>query len=337
MKMHTTITTIALGIFLTGLSSGASLLEKRAVLEGAKQEAEAAAATDPGNTDLVAVAADKVKALTAFDDNQVEKFGPGWLKRWQESKYQNPDDEATDIYINDGPIKIGIPTISGAKRKELLAYIATKPVLETEDLDTVFLFRQHNAELVDRIEEFAALLPSQGVRDADYFALKHLGLGGRPGRRLVEVWGQHMSIEDWFDLLSADAAIAPATYAAARVHLIAQVALRLIDKRKAAGQSIEGTEFDAAFAPVLAAFEAPKFDGLTSAVDALGINLAIPIRDYSNQEKIADSVQNATAQRTKFTTVWGTQSPYQNGLGSVMFVKGKDAYTAWRSSLLADK
>jgi hypothetical protein len=336
MKMHTTIIAIVLGILLTGFSE-ASLLQTRAKLDGAKQEAEVAATAAPANAELVAVAADKAQALANFDAAQAAKFGANWINRWQNSSHDNPDDEAVDIYINNGPFIIGLPSISPAKKRELLAHIAAKPVLVSEDLATVMLFRQHNAELTDRIEEFAALLPSNGIRDVDYFSLKHLGLAGRVGSAFGPEWHKFMSTADWFDLASANASFPPDVFVAMRDHLLAQSARLLIENRKAAGQSIEGPEFDAVIAPVVTALDAPKFDGLAAAVSTLGIGLAIPSPDYAGQEAVANDVASAAASKTKFTTAWGAQVPYQNGLGSVMFVKGKAAYTAWRDSLLANQ
>jgi hypothetical protein len=144
-----------------------------------------------------------------------------------------------------------------------------------------------------------------------------------------------MGTSDWFDLVAADAPFPPDVYVAMRDHLLAHSARLLIDKRKAAGQPVEGPEFDAAIAPVVTALDAPKFDGLAAAVTSLGIDLTIPAPDYTAQEAVAATVESSAANRTKFTTAWGTQVQYQDGLGSVMFVKGKDAYTAWRDGLLA--
>jgi hypothetical protein len=337
MKMHPTITAIALGILLTGLSE-ASLLQARAKREGAKQEAEAAAAAAPENTELAAVAEDKARALDKFDAIQTAKFGKNWINRWQQSNHDNPDDEAVDIYINDGPIAImGLPGVSPGKKKELLAHIAAKPVLVSEDLSTVMFSRQHNAEIADRIEEFAALLPSNGVRDVDYFRLKHLGMAGHPGVASSKGWHRFMSTADWFDLASANAAFSSDLFVSMRDHLLAQSARLLVEKRKTAGQTVEGPEFDAAIAPVIAALDAPKFDGLAAAVGKLGINLTIPAPDYTAQVAVANAVESAAANKTKFTTAWGVQVPYRSGLGSVMFVKGKAAYAGWRDSLLANQ
>ena len=88
---------------------------------------------------------------------------------------------------------------------------------------------------------------------------------------------------------------------------------------------------------MLAALKAPKFDGLAAAVTALGLDLTIPAPDYTAQEAVAAAVESAAANKTKFATAWGAQVPYQEGLGSVMFVKGEAAYKAWRDGLLATR
>ena len=335
MKLQSTIITVCLVLLLTRHSPGAPILAQRAKLEGARQETESAAAATPANAELAAVAADKVQALAGFDAAQAAKFGPSWLTRWQNSKHENPDDEAVEIYINERPY-LGVPVgISGAGRKQLVAHLAAKPVLVAEDVEAVMIARVHDAALASRIEEFAALLPSRGIRDTGYFRLKHLGLLGRKGNGFS--WTQHMTTEDWFDLAAADAPFLPVVFTAMRDHLLAHAARLLIDKRKAAGQPVEGPEFEAAIAPVVAALGAPKFGGLASVVADLGLDLEIPPMDHTAQEKVAAAAESAAAGKTKFTTAWGAQLPHQDGLGSVMFVKGEAAYTAWRDGLLQNR
>jgi len=334
-KLLTIGLAIAAGIFAP--CHGASLLENRAKLEGAKVEAETAAAADPANTELADIAADKAQAIADFDAVQEGRFGANWLTRWQNSAYDNEDDEAIDIYIAGNPFDwfpgMNLGTLSIAKRKELATHLASKTPLEIEDINTVLWLDIYNPDLADRLEEFAVLLPSQGAHDAYYFAFKHLGVMGREGRG--PAWMQHMTTAEWFELAAADAPFQPEVFTAMRDHLLVTAAKLLIDKRKAAGQPVEGPEFDAAFAPLLAALKAPKFAGLAAAVTALGLDMTIPASDYTAQEAVATLVENAAANRTKFATAWGAQVPYQSGLGSVMFVKGEASYNAWRAGLLA--
>ena len=163
-----------------------------------------------------------MQALADFDAVQEARFGAGWLTRWQNSAYDNEDDEAIDIYIAGNPFDwfpgICLGSISVAKRKELAAHLATKTPLQAEDINTVLWMDIYNPDLADRIEEFAVLLPSQGAHDANYFAFKHLGLMGRPGRGLA--WTQHMTTAEWFELAAADAPFQPEVFAAMRDHLL---------------------------------------------------------------------------------------------------------------------
>ena len=78
--------------------------------------------------------------------------------------------------------------------------------------------------------------------------------------------------------------------------------------------------------------KAPEFDGLAVAVTSLGLDLTIPAPDYTAQEAVAAAVESAAANKTKFVAPWGEQLPYQEGLGSVMFVMGEAAYKAWRAA-----
>jgi hypothetical protein len=335
MKLTTLIAAVAIAAAILTTHANAGLLEARAKLEGAKSGAESAVAAAPGDADLTRIAADKAQALAAFDAAATARFGQGWLARWQNSKYAKPDDEAVDIYIAGTAHDWKHTNLAGAsvpKRVELAAYLATKSPLQTEDINTVLGMDIHNPDVAARIDEFATLLPSKGARDAQYFAFKHLGVMGRPGNGLA--WTQHMTTAEWFELAAADAHFEPRVFTAMRDHLLATAAKLLIDKRRAAGQPVEGPEFDAAFAPVLAALKAPKFDGLAASVASLGLDLVVPAADYKAQEAVAAAVAGAAALKATFATSWGEQVSYQHGLGSVMFVMGESAYQVWREDLL---
>lgn len=266
MKMHTTITAMILALALPG---SASLLDSRAKLEGAKQEAEAAAVADPANAELAAVVADKTQTLTTFDATQADKFGPDWLTRWQDSEYGNPDDEAADIYIG-GKLFTGLPKLSTLKRQELLGHIAAKPLIVEEDTAAVEDIGAFHPAVEDRLDELAVHLTSAGIRGEEYFAFKHLEVLNKSDNGIgPRGFKHHMTTSEWFDLASANAHFSVDTFVAMRNHLLAHSARLLIDKRKAAGQSVEGPEFDAAIAPVVTALDAPKFDGLAEAVTSL--------------------------------------------------------------------
>lgn len=338
MKTSKVITIIAIASALLAPLSNANLLVTRSKLEAAKAESQTALAAKPDDPALVAASALSEKRLNDFDAGAISKFGENWIERWQNSKYPNPDDEAADLYISGKVFSLpGLhrPSISPIKQREILEHIAVKPTLVSEDLAFVTFSKFYNKDVAARLEDFAALLPSKGIRGEDYFILKHITLlkkntNGMESKGFV----LHMNLVEWFELASAKAHFSPHTFNAMRNAIIATTARLLIDKRRAAGLTVEGPEFDAAFAPVLAAIKAPKFTGLAEAVAALDIGITIPTLDFSAQEATANEVADAATRNATFMTAWDTPLGFQSGLGSVMFVMGESAYREWREALL---
>jgi hypothetical protein len=338
MKTSKTIAILALATALLSPLSHANLLAVRAKLETAKSQAEAAATANPTDEALVKAAETKAQALTTFDTGASEKFGSDWAERWQNSDYANPDDEAADIYISG---KVFVPSahphvqISGAKQREILAHIAAKPELVREDLAFVQSTSFYSPEVAARIDGLAAFLPSRGIRGEEYFGLKHITLLKKPNNGIGNrAFTRHMTLAEWFDLASSEAHFSPDTFNAMRNAIIATTARLLIDKRRAEGLPVEGEEFNAAFAPVLDAIKAPKFNGLEAAVSALGINFVIPTPDFSAQVATAELVAEAATRNATFLSAWDSATKFQDGLGSVMFVMGEAAYREWREALL---
>lgn len=336
MKTSTLLTiglVLAAGIIAPLFGTPPNLLERRVALVTAKTTADAEAAAAPADTDLAAVAASRGQDLTAFDTGNATLFGADWMTRWQNSSHENPDDEAIDIYIGGTGFPWGgFHCCSRAKQLELLNHIAAKPSVTATDLLAVKASSITNPAIVSRLEDFAAHLPSGGVHNEEYYTFKHIELFKKPGNRPAFI--KHMTTAEWFDLASANAHFSTPTFAAMRNHLLAHTSRLLIAKRRAAGQTVEGPEFDAALAPVVDALKTPKFNGLAAAVTALGIDLTIPSPDYTAQDAVAAAVEFAANNQTTFNTAWGTAVPYPDGLGSVMFIKGEAAYTAWRNMLI---
>lgn len=146
-----------------------------------------------------------------------------------------------------------------------------------------------------------------------------------------------MKVTEWIDLAMQPAHISPATFTAGRDKVMLKIAQLLIEKRQGQGLPTEGEEFDAAFAPILAALKAPKFTGLREIVAGLELPITIPDElDWSAQEAIAATVQEAAERNGTFITSWGEQVRYERGLGSVMFVMGEAAYETWRLATIAN-
>lgn len=338
MNTSKSIVIIALATAIFTPLSHANLLAEQAKLEKAKSQAQATADAKPTSEALAKAAEQKNHVLTDFNTRAADKFGTDWLERWQNSTYANPDDEAADIYISGKVFSPAAPAavrLSVAKQREVLAHITAKQKLVNEDLAFVRAISIYNPDVAARLDEFAVLLPSRGIRGEEYFGFKHLSLLKKPnGGSGVAAFSRHMTIAEWFDLASSKAHFSPATFHGMRDAIIATTARLLIDKRRAANLPVEGPEFDAAFAPVLDAVKAPKFKGLAEAVNSLGINLAIPTPDFLDQESAAEVVADAASRNATFLSAWDTPHGFQEGLGSVMFIKGESAYRDWRESLL---
>lgn len=338
MKTSKTIAIIALATALLSPLSHANLLAGRAKLETAKSQAEAAATANPDDEKLAKTAESKANALTTFDTGASDKFGSDWIERWQNSDYANPDDEAGDIYISGQAFDTGSPAavkLSAAKQREVLVHIAAKPELVKADLAFVRAVSIYNPEVAARLDEFATLLSSRGIRGEEYFNFKHMAVLKKPHSYPINLaFHRHMTIVEWFDLASAEAHFTPHSFNAMRNAIIATTARLLIDQRRAADLPVEGPEFDTAFAPVLNAIKAPKFEGLAAAVESLGLDLVIPTPDFAAQQEVADAVADAATRNSNFWSAWDTQHSFQDGLGSVMFIMGEAAYSEWREALL---
>jgi hypothetical protein len=146
-----------------------------------------------------------------------------------------------------------------------------------------------------------------------------------------------MKVTEWIDLAMQPAHVSPATFTAGRDKVMLKLARLLIEKRQSQGLPTEGAEFDAAFAPILAALKEPKFAGLREIVASLELPITLPNDlDWSAQEAVAATVQEAAERNGNFLTSWGESVSYAQGLGSVMFVKGEAAYEAWRLATIAN-
>lgn len=313
------------------------LLAREAAVVPVQAEYDAAVAS---NT-LTPALTQKLASIKYFAvDRYTPVLGDGWRARWQASKLADPDDELVAMYkvapLNfrvpgwPGPHMIGRVSLAG--RLELLDFIAAKPTLTTMDLDVISFINIYRPAIADRMADIAALLPSGGIRGEEYYAFRNKHVLVRPG-----AWLASMKVSEWIDLAMQPAHVSPSTFTAGRDKVMLKLARLMIEKRQAQGLPTEGAEFDAAFAPVVAALKAPKFAGLREIVSGLGLPIELPTElDWSAQEAVAAVVQDAAERNGTFLTSWGATVPYSEGLGSVMFVKGETAYEAWRQATIAN-
>jgi hypothetical protein len=350
MKMKT-LTAIAITLIgaLHAVAAPPTLLDrvkdreaKLAAAQAALTEAQAAAAaTDPPGAVSPKLVSAVQYAQGEAQDHVAKLIGPDWREAWETSTLPDPDDILADRYMRKpfdlrpiwkdhaSPI---IQSISPLKRAELLDHIAAKPTLSPEDIEVIRYAKIHRPGIASRMDEIATLLPTGQIRGEAYYAFRNLNVLCRPGS-----WLSSMKVSEWIDLAMQPAHISPATFTAGRDKVMLKLAQLLIEKRRSQGLPTEGEEFDAAFAPILAALKAPKFNGLREIVAGLELPIAIPVElDWSAQEAIAATVQEAAERNGTFLTSWGETVSYAQGLGSVMFVKGEADYEAWRLATIAN-
>jgi hypothetical protein len=271
-------------------------------------------------------------------------LGEGWREVWAASELEDPNFEMINIYLQQSfPTLpehvtfvrlITFATNSAAFRRAWLDAVAEKEQFDQNDISLVTALAVHSPAIEARIGELAALLPSGNIRGQDYYQFRNINVLRRPA---VRQWETTMRVSEWIDLATQPAHVSPAIFAAGRDRIMLRLAQMLVEKRRSEGLSTEGEEFEAAFAPLSAALRAPKFGGLRDAVRAAGLPLNIPEEsDWSAQEAVAADVKAAAERGGMFMTSWGAEYPYEQGLGSVMFVLGEEAYEQWRQALLAD-
>ncbi len=316
----------------------AKVVAAQAVLDAATT---AAASAEPPGTVDPKLAANLSKAQAEAMDYVATLIGADWRKAWETSTLPDPDDILADRYkatpFDLRPIwKFSahgiIQAISPTKRVELLDFIAAKPALTAMDVEVIRYVGIHRPAVAARMADIATHLPSGGIRGEEFYQFRNTCVLCRPG-----AWVSTMKVSEWIDLAMQPAHFAPSTFTAGRDKLMLKLARLLIEKRQAQGQPTEGAEFDAAFAPIMAALKAPKFEGLRQVVTDLGLPLELSSElDWTAQEAVAVIVQDAAERNGTFLTSWGESIPYAEGLGSVMFIKGEAAYETWRKATVAN-
>jgi len=303
-------------------------------------QAAAAATNPPGTVDPKLVTA-VTKAQSENVDHVAKLIGPEWRVAWETSTLPDPDDLLVDRYMQTPfdlrPVwKFNAHTIMQAispmKRAELLDHIAAKPSLIAQDVEVIRYAGIHRPGIAARMAEIATFLPSGTIRGEAFYQFRNINVLCRPGS-----WLSSMKVTEWIDLAMQPAHVSPATFTAGRDKVMLKLARLLIEKRQSQGLPTEGAEFDAAFAPILAALKEPKFAGLREIVAGLELPITLPNDlDWSAQEAVAATVQEAAERNGNFLTSWGESVSYAQGLGSVMFVKGETAYEAWRLATIAN-
>ena len=291
----------------------------------------------------------KTKEEKAFKDQYTSSLGEGWKDTWRNSTLPRPNDHLVEIYIEKGDFPINnfflqpLESLTVLKKQELLTYIGGKTKLTKNDFIVVKTLSKYNASTAARKDDFVKFLNcGPEIKGEEYFKFLISNLEVR-GLRKFNIWQSALKTSEWFTLASANSHFSPVTFATGRDAIAMKAARLLLEKRKAENLSVEGKEFDAAFAPILDALKAPKFAGLAAACATVGIDMDLTISsaniastniDWSAQEAIAATVIAAAERNGKFITAWGVELGYEEGLGSVMFIKGESAYNTWREETI---
>ena len=259
-------------------------------------------------------------AMADFDAKKAQELGDGWRDRL--AKSTKPEiDELVDIYTEGRSFKNDWRRASPAAKDKLIAHIATKRTLNENDLTAVTALcnaGSHHPAMVARMDELLALTPKYST---NYFRLKYVHLLGMGGG--WDGWKTYMLPEEWLQFASSS--YSPDYFTDMRQNLLAMITQAMAEKRKAAGESVEGPEFDGAMAPVIAALDAPLFAGLQDATASLMIEL--PVMDHA--ATVASSEATVFAiERHAISEKEATKK-----LGTVMFVKGVAAYNEWKNTL----
>jgi hypothetical protein len=303
-------------------------------------QAAAAATNPPGTVDPKLVSA-VTKAQSDAVDLVAKLIGPDWREAWEASTLPDPDDILADRYMQK-PFDLRpvwkfeasdlIQSITPLKRAELLDHIAAKPKLVPQDIEVIRYAGLHRPNIAARMDDIATLLPTGAIRGEGYYEFRNVYVLRRPG-----FWRSSMKVSEWIDLATQPAHFSTESFTAGRNKIMLKLAQLLVEKRQAQGLPTEGEQFDAAFAPILAALKAPKFTGLRETVAALEIPIELPNElDWSAQETVAEIVQEAAERNGTFLTSWGESVSYAQGLGSVMLIKGEVAYEQWRKATIAN-
>ena len=264
--------------------------------------------------------AELATALATFDAQRTKELGEGWRERL--AKRTKPEiDELADIYTEGRSFITDWRRASAAAKDKLIAHIATKRTLNENDLTAVTALcnaGSHHPAMVARMDELLALTPKYST---NYFRLKYVHLLGMGGG--WDGWKTYMLPEEWLQFASSS--YSPDYFTDMRQNLLAMITQAMAEKRKAAGESVEGPEFDVAMAPVIAALDAPLFAGLQDATASLMIEL--PVMDHAATVASAEATVFAI-ERHAISEKEATKK-----LGTVMFVKGVAAYNEWKNTL----
>jgi len=256
-------------------------------------------------------------AVEAFDAAKDKQLGDGVMAGLVAANALTPAAESValaDLYLED-KLKPAVnylimwDKVPHAKKLAVLNHLAAKQAIAADEIG--ILNRMPYMEcpaLKARQDEILALVSESSFQR---YQIKYTKLS--PGTN-------YLSDMTPQELMKCTAAIRNALdYDRLRKEVLARCIGAMTRYRRAANLPNDATSFDTAMAPVLAALNAPLWDGLQAATSALDIDLTPP--DYTGLiETLARRC--ADLEERKITDATGFA-------GSLMFWKGTEEYKSW--------
>ncbi len=257
------------------------------------------------------------EAVASFDKEKDASLGEGVMARLVAGEAVAKGSEYTEmtrLYMEgkltpEGSAMIQWDKVPMEMWQTVIKHIATKETITMADYGVVYLLPYIACpELKARQDELLALFPKTDWR---HYHLKYTKLS--PGEDYLE----DMTAQE---LLNLSGGIHDANpYDRIRKEMLSRCIGAVTVARRAAKMSNTGESFDAAMAPILAALNAPLWDGLPAAMKDYGVDLAAP--DYSGL--IGDLTKRCKGlDERKISNVNGFA-------GSLMFWKGVEGYKSW--------
>ena len=255
--------------------------------------------------------------VEAYDAAKDKQLGDGVMAGLVAANALTPAAESvalSDLYLED-KLKPSVnylimwDKVPLEKKQAVLNHLAAKPVITADEIG--ILNRMPYMEcpaLKARQDEILALIPEQSLQR---YQIKYTKFA--PGTN-------YLSDTTPQELMKCIAGIRNALdYDRLRKEVLARCIGAMTRSRRAANLPNDATSFDAAMAPILAALNAPLWDGLRAATSELDIDLTAP--DYtmlteSLTKRCTDLEERKITDATSFA-------------GSLMFWKGTEKYKSW--------
>jgi len=255
--------------------------------------------------------------VKAYDTAKDKQLGDGVMAGLVAANALTPAAESValaDLYLED-TLKPAVnyiimwDKVPHEKKQAVLNHLAAKPVITADEIG--ILHRMPYMEcpaLKARQDEILALVPESSLQR---YQLKYTKLA--PGTN-------YLSDMTPQELMKCTAGIRNALdYDRLRKEVLARCIGAMTRYRRAANLPNDAASFDAAMAPVLAALNAPLWEGLQKATSELDIDLTAP--DYTKLtetlvRRCTDLEERKITDATSFA-------------GSLMFWKGTEEYKSW--------